>query len=141
VLGLLDEHFEPRPRIEGDLDGVLGSVPFQERDDLAAEKRAVHAKFQPVIGAEGGSDLREQRTQESERCLPIVHVPWAVLNSQYLSALSLVGGDRVVARHLASVRVEAPLSPLDPKPGRHDRAIHVDGQPSGATVANGAGRN
>lgn len=40
-----------------------------------------------------------------------------------------MGGDRVIARHLASVRVEAPAGTLNLQPRRDHRPVHIQGQP------------
>src|SRR2546422_6819928 len=50
---------------------------------------------------------REQVAQEPQRPLAVMHVPRPVLHPQQLPALRLVGRDRIVARHLAVMGVEA----------------------------------
>jgi hypothetical protein len=89
-LGLLYSRLEPRPRIEGYLDCVLGPVLLQQRDDLAPEKRAVHAKFQLVAPAQRGRDLRENRAQEPDSRLPVVNVTGSIVDAEDLAALRLV---------------------------------------------------
>src|SRR4029077_8456159 len=109
-------------------DGVLRSVAFQQGDDLTPEKGPIHTEFAGVARAESRPQLREQVPEESQRRLAIVDVARSILHPQDLPALRLVGGDRVVARHLAAMRVETPLRPLDLQPGRDHGAVDVDGE-------------
>jgi hypothetical protein len=62
----------------------LRPVAFQQRNDLAPEKRAVHAKLQLVTSAERRGDLREEGAQETKRSFPVVHVARPVLYSHHL---------------------------------------------------------
>ncbi len=52
----------------------------------------------------------------------------AIGHGKHLSGLGLVGGDGIVARYLAMMRVVAPARPLHLQTRAHHRAIHIDGQ-------------
>jgi hypothetical protein len=81
----------------------------------------------------------EQRAQERQGGLAVVDVPRPILHPQHLPALRLVRADRVVARDLAPMGIEAPLRPRDLQAGRHYRPVDVDRQPPLPGLANGAG--
>ena len=63
-----------------------------------------------------------------------MHVARPVADPQHLARVRLVGRDRVIARHLAALRVEPPASTLDTQPCRHHRAVHVQCQPGQSAV-------
>ena len=65
-----------------------------------------------------------------QRRLAIVHVAWTILDPQDLTRLRFVGGDRIVARDLPMMGVEATLRPFDRLSGRDHRAIDIDRQAS-----------
>jgi len=61
-----------------------------------------------------------------------VNVARTILDREDLAGLGHVGQDRVVARDLAVVRIEAPLRPGHLQTGRYHRAVHVQRHPAAA---------
>ncbi len=69
--------------------------------------------------------LPPQFAQKTERGFAIVHVARAVSHSQNVRRLGQMRHDRVVARHLAVVRVVAAACALDLQPRGHYRPVHI----------------
>ena len=103
---------EVQPREERHLDRVLGALPVEELEHVAAEERPIHAEFQLAEMSDRASHLPDQRRDEAQAGLAVVDVARTVLCPHDAAGLRLVGGDRVVARHLSVVRVEAPARPF-----------------------------
>lgn len=81
----------------------------------------------------------QQRTQGRDGGL-VPSCTLSVLHA-HLPAVRLVRRDGIVARHLAVMRVEAPLRPRHLQAGRHHRAIDVDRQPALTALPDGASRD
>ena len=58
-----------------------------------------------------------------------MHVAGAVLQAEDVPRLGDVGDQRVVARVLSMMGIEAPEGPAHRGPGPDDRAVHVDREP------------
>src|SRR5437899_2288672 len=136
---LEDPPLQPKPGMKRHLDRVLRPRARQAVEDIAAEKGSIHAEFEPIGASERRAELREEVAEEAPRALAVVDVARPILDPQDLAALRLVRRDRVVARHLAPVRIEATLRPRDLQPRRDDRAIDVDREPPLPGVPDGAG--
>jgi hypothetical protein len=78
------------------------------------------------VAAEAAAQVVDDLAQERHRLLGIMHVARAVLPLQDVAGLRHVSEQRVVARVLAVMGVEAPERPADRAPRADDRAIHVD---------------
>src|SRR5881396_3877449 len=113
----LDQGLESQPRVEGDLDRVLGARP-EPGHDFRPEKRAVEPHLDFELPAQKALDLSKQIAQEGQRGLAIVDVAGAVPYPHQVPGLSEIGRDRVVARHLPMMRVvprkaRSTVSPVD----------------------------
>ena len=76
---------------------------------------------------EGHHDLVPHLPQKRQARLSVMHVPRPVLHAQDVRGLGDMRQDRVVARHLAVMRIEAAKRALHLQPCRDHHAIHVDG--------------
>ena len=70
--------------------------------------------------------LGPQGAQKRQPGFAVVDIPGPILHAQDVGGLGQVRQDRVVAGHLAVMRVEPAEGPLDLQPGRDHHAVHID---------------
>src|SRR5262249_52656875 len=123
-----DDRLERKPAPVADLDRVAAVPGGQELQNSALEEGRVHAELQGHAPAEAGPQVVDDVAQEGYGLLGVMHVAWAVLQPEDVSRLGHVRDQRIVARVLPMMRVEAAEGPADGGPCPNDRAIHVDRQ-------------
>ena len=114
------------PAIKRHLDGIAGLPRAEPLQHILAEKRAIHAKADRAATRQQGSQLRPQIPQERQARLPVVDVARPILHPQHVGGLRQVRHDRVVARHLPVMRIEAAEGAFDLQARRHHHAVDID---------------
>src|SRR6266568_411299 len=128
---------EGQPAPVPDLDGI-GAVPGREQpQDIALEKRRVHAELERERGAEPLADRHDHRAEERRRLLGVVDIPGPVLEPQDVAGLRHVSQERVVTGILAVVGIEAAKGPADRGAGADDGAVDVEREPGQAQPREG----
>ena len=113
------------------LEGKAGLVLFQRLEHFLFEVVAVHATTKSVARAQRLLDLGEERPQKGYGGLAVVYIPRSIVQPQEMTAFGQKSRDRIVARHLAVMRVVASGRPADLGAGAQHRAVDVDGQRTG----------
>src|SRR5258708_22428562 len=122
------EILEPQPLPERHLDGVAapqGWEPFEQR---VPEKRGVHAELDRQPPPETATDLSHQLTHHFLGTAAVMDVAGSILYAQDLSRLRQVSEQRVVARVLRMMRVEATHRPAHLRPRTEPCAIEINRQ-------------
>jgi hypothetical protein len=114
------------PPIEGHLDGVPGRPRPEPLEHILPEKRPIHAKPDRPAARQQRPELRPQVAQKGQPRFPVVDVARAILHAEHVGRLGQVRHDRVVARHLPVMRVEAAEGAFDLQARRHDDPVHID---------------
>ena len=125
---LFDETGQVKPLPEGHLDREARPFGLEQVENLGVEEGAIHAESEAVGAAHGLLDLGKEIVQEGDGRLAVVDVTRAILHPQDLAGLGEIGRDGVVTGDLTMVGIEAAEGPLDPKAGRDDRAVDIDGE-------------
>ena len=116
---------------ERHLEGKAGGMLFQLLEYLLFEVVAVHATTKMVARAQGLLDLAEERPQKGYGGLAVVYIPRPIVQPQEMTAFGQKSRDRIVAGHLAMMRIVAPGRTADLGAGAQHRAVDVDGQRTG----------
>ena len=81
-----------------------------------------------TLAAESLAEVVDQLPQERDRLLGVMDIARAVLQADDVAGLRDVGQQRIVARILPMMRIEAPEGPADLHARPDHRAVHVDRQ-------------
>jgi len=112
--------------VERHVDRIPDPAAPQPREHILAEKGAIHANADRRGRRGRRPELRPTVAQKPQRRLSVMHIAGAVLHAQDMRGLRQVREDRVVARHLPVMRIEASTRAVDLQPGRHDDAVDID---------------
>src|SRR6266403_523413 len=113
----------------------------EQAEDIALEKRRVHAELQGEGSAESSLYGLEELAEERRRLLGVVDVAGPVLEPQDVAGLRHVGEKGVVTEILAMVGVEAAEGPADRRAGADDGAIDVERKPGQVQAREGVEHN
>ena len=91
-------------------------------------KRGIHAELHDDAPAESGAEVGDELPQKAHGLGGVVDIAGPVLQPQDVPGLREMSQERVVARVLPMVRVEAPEGPADRGAGADHGAIDVDGE-------------
>ncbi|HSD32308.1 MAG TPA: hypothetical protein VLB49_10390 [Gemmatimonadales bacterium] len=120
---------ERQPAPVPDLDRIAAVPGREELQNPALEEGRVHAELQGHPPAELAAEIVDHLPQEGEGLPGIVDIAGAVLQAQDVAGLGDVGQERIVARVLPLMRVEASEGPADGGAGADHRAIDGDRDP------------
>jgi len=120
--------FQGQPTPVPDLDGVSAAPLGEEAQDVALEKRGVHAELEGNGPPDAGLEAVDEVAQEGDGLLRVMDVPRTILEAEDVAGLGQMREERVVAQVLPMMRIEAAEGPLHGGSRGHDGPIDVDGQ-------------
>jgi hypothetical protein len=135
-----DRVLDPGPPTEGHLNGVGAASAGEQLEQILLEKCGVHAEFERQRAPHAPADLIDQLAHEGLGALAVVNVARAVLEPKNLPGLREMCEQRVVARVLGVMGVEAAHGPGDLAAGADHSAVDINRQSSQIEAAEFAHR-